>query len=103
MSAADVVKDFLRAQNLEQLGRDDEAIELYEGAVAAGFDAVGPYDRLIALYSHRALHSDVIRVAEAALEHVLTYEDKKEWYRNIRREAERALSRVPQAAPKRRT
>jgi hypothetical protein len=103
MSDSDVVKDFLRGQNLEQLGRTDEAIELYEGAVTRHFDAIGPYDRLIAVYSHRGLHREVIRVTEAALEHVHTYEDKKKWYRNIRSEAERALAKVPQAAPKRRS
>jgi len=102
MSDPDVVKSFQRAQNLEQLGRLDEAIELYEQAVAARFDTIGPYDRLIALYSQRAQHADVMRIVDSALEHVHTYEDKKEWYRNIRAEAERAATRVPQAAPKRR-
>ena len=100
---ADLVRDFLRAQNLEQLGRIDEAIELYEGAVTGGFDAIGPYDRLIAIYSDRALHRDVMRVTDAAIEHVRTYEEKKEWYRNMRAGAEQALAKVPQARPKRRT
>ena len=45
--AVDLVKEFLRGQNLEQLGRVDEAIDLYEHSISAGFDSPGPYDRLI--------------------------------------------------------
>ena len=52
----EMVKSFLRGQNLEQVARVDEAIELYEGMVPGGFDSVGPYDRLIQIYSGRALH-----------------------------------------------
>ena len=101
MSTVEIVKAFLRAQNLEQLGRVDEAISLYEGAIEARFDATGPYDRLIALYSNRALHSEVMRVADAALEFVHTAEDKREWYRSMRTAAHKASTRVPLAAPKR--
>lgn len=97
----DIVKRFLRAQNLEQLGRVDDAIELYEHAVALAFDSTGPYDRLIELYSHRALHADVIRIANAALEHVRTHAAKKEWYAAMRSQAERAADDVPSAVPRR--
>ncbi|HYI45506.1 MAG TPA: hypothetical protein VE174_08645 [Actinomycetota bacterium] len=100
MDNVDHVKQFLRGQNLEQVGRTDEAIELYEGAVTGGFDSTGPYDRLIALYSQRAAHRDVVRVAELALLHVHTYQDKKDWYERMKVEAERAEAKVPQAAPK---
>ncbi|MDP9224943.1 MAG: hypothetical protein M3P18_14085 [Actinomycetota bacterium] len=96
----DLVKCFLKGQNLEQLGKAEAATAQYEIAVEAGFDATGPYDRLIALYSHRAQHNDVIRVARAALEHVHTYEDKREWYRRMEAEARRAAARVPRAIPK---
>lgn len=102
MTDADLVKDFLKAQNLEQLGRTDEAIDLYELTVEGRFDAIGPYDRLIALYSHRGQHRDVIRIVDAALASVRTYEDKKEWYRTMRSAAEKAATKVPRAAPKRR-
>jgi hypothetical protein len=44
---------YLRGQNLEQILQTDEAIPLYEEAVAARFDAAGPYDRLIAIYHER--------------------------------------------------
>lgn len=101
MDAVELVRHFLRAQNLEQLGRLDEAIELYEGAVDAAFDSTGPYDRLIALYSERALHRDVVRVADAALANVQTHEAKRDWYARMRAEAEEAGSKVPRAAPKR--
>ncbi len=100
MDAVDLVKRFLRAQNLEQLGRVDEATELYEEAVSAGFDSTGPYDRLIALYSDQALHADVVRVAEAALARVQTHEAKRDWYGRMRDEARRAAAHVPQAAKK---
>ncbi|MEA2499199.1 MAG: hypothetical protein QOH26_1604 [Actinomycetota bacterium] len=100
MDNVDHVKRFLRGQNLEQVGRTDEAIELYETVVTGGFDSTGPYDRLIALYSQRAAHPDVIRVIDLALVHVHTYEDKKDWYRRMRSEAERAHASVPAAAPK---
>jgi hypothetical protein len=100
MNAVDHVKNYLRGQNLEQLGRIDEAIELYETAVAAGFDSTGPYDRLITLYSTRSLHADVMRVIDAALEHVQTHEEKRSWYRTIRTEAHRLAGTIPEAAPR---
>ena len=100
MGNVDLVKHFLRGQNLEQLGRVDEAIELYETAVVGEFDSAGPYDRLIALYADRARHLDVVRVAEAALAHVHTYPDKKSWYEIMRAEALKAQSRVPKATRK---
>ena len=101
MDAVDLVKHFLRAQNLEQLGRIDEAMALYEQAVGASFDSTGPYDRLIALYSDRAQHGDVVRVADAALANVHTHEGKRDWYGRMRSEAEKAAAKVPQAAKKR--
>jgi hypothetical protein len=97
----ELVRDFLRGQNLEQVGRVDEAIDLYESAVAAGFDSSGPYDRLIALYSHRAMHTDVVRITEAALARVHTHTSKKEWYETMRGAAMKAQAQVPPAAPKR--
>jgi hypothetical protein len=97
----ELVRGFLRGQNLEQIDRVDDAIELYEAAVAARFDSSGPYDRLIALYSHRAMHSDVVRVTEAAIANVHTHEEKKHWYETMRAEAIKAQKRVPAAAPKR--
>lgn len=98
-----MVKAFLKGQNMEQVGRVDEAISLYEGTVEGGFDSTGPYDRLIALHSHAARHADVIRVAEAALSNVHTYPDKKAWYERMRHEALKAQeAAVPRAAPKRR-
>jgi tetratricopeptide (TPR) repeat protein len=100
VSNVDLVKDFLRAQNLEQIGRIDEAIELYENAVAAAFDSTGPYDRLIALYANRAQHTEVVRIAELALGNVHTYSDKRAWYERMRAEAQKAQSRLPRAAPK---
>ncbi len=81
----DVVSLYLRAQNLEQVRRTDEAVELYEEAVRAGFDAAGPYDRLIAIYGVREQHDEVMRVATAALEYVRTFPDKREWYESIRK------------------
>jgi len=99
-NSADVVRAFLRGQNYEQVGRLDDALELYEAAVAAEFDSSGPYDRLIHLYADMARHSDVVRVAEAAIAKVHTYEDKKAWYEQMRAEAIKAQSKVPRAAPK---
>lgn len=99
-SGVDLVKRYLRAQNLEQLGRIDEAIAEYERAVTAGFDSPGPYDRLIALYAHRSQHREVVRIAEKALLSVHTYADKRAWYETARSEAQKALTKVPQAAPK---
>lgn len=98
----ELVRSFLRAQNLEQLGRREEAIELYERAAQAGFDSIGPYDRLISLYSDRAQHGDVIRVAELALTNVHTHEQKKDWYREMSAAAQKALDAVPRAIPKNR-
>ena len=99
--SVEIVKAFLRAQNLEQLGRVDEAIELYELAVAERFDSTGPYDRLIALYSNRGRHADVRRVVDAALAHVHTAEEKRDWYRAMGGAADDAAGAVPAARPKR--
>lgn len=101
MEAVDLVKAYLRGQNFEQVGRVDEAVELYEKAVRSGFDSTGPYDRLITIYSHQALHAEVVRVATAALQHVQTHSDKKNWYERMRAEAVKAAGKVPKAAPKR--
>lgn len=100
-SAVDLVTTFLRGQNLEQIGKVDEAIALYETAVAAGFDSPGPYDRLIHIYAQRAQHSEVVRVTTAALESVHTHDDKLRWYDQMRAQATRAASEVPSANPKR--
>lgn len=98
--AVALVRHYLRAQNLEQLGRLDEAIELYERALQGGFDAAGPYDRLIHLYAARAAHAEVVRVAEAALVSVRTHEAKRTWYATMRDEALRALAALPRPAPR---
>ena len=100
MQEFEIVRFYLRGQNLEQLGRVDEAIELYERAVEEGFDATGPYDRLIALHGGRAQHGEVIRVAEAALKAVRTYEAKRAWYQRTIEEANKARSKAPRAAPR---
>lgn len=91
----DLVALYLRAQNLEQVRRTDEAIDLYEEAVSARFDAAGPYDRLIAIYQAREQHEDVIRVAEAALESVRTFDDKRDWYQSMKKGSEEALTHRP--------
>ena len=102
MDAVELVKQFLRAQNLEQVGRAEEALELYESCVEAGFDSTGPYERLVTVYSHRGLHRDVIRVADLALANVQTHAEKRAWYERMRAEAERAAAKVPQASKKKR-
>lgn len=99
-SPQDLVQDFLRAQNLEQVGRLDEAIALYESAVAAGFDSAGPYDRLIWIYQSRALHRDVIRIATASLASVRTYAEKRDWYRRQIQQAEKSIAGTPQPRPR---
>ena len=96
----DLVHRFLRAQNLEQVARVDEAVELYETIVAASFDSVGPYDRLIEIYSNQARHREVARVAEAALDNVHTYPEKRQWYEQMKAAARSAAGAVPKAAPK---
>ena len=101
MDEVEMVRAYLRGQNLEQLGRVDEAIELYEEAVTGHFDSTGPYERLIALYADQARHKEVARVADAALSYVRTYEQKRDWYRLMKEQAEKAASSVPKAAPKR--
>lgn len=101
MDGAELVKAYLRGQNLEQVGRVEDALELYERAVAGSFDSTGPYDRLIHIYSNQALHAEVVRVATAALHSVQTHEDKRAWYERMREEAQKAVARVPRAVPKR--
>jgi len=86
---SDLVALYLRAQNLEQVERTDEAIPLYEQAVAAGFDAAGPYDRLIAIYTQAEAFADVARIAEAAAVAVRTFDDKRAWYEAVAAGAQR--------------
>ncbi|HYR62512.1 MAG TPA: hypothetical protein VET24_07765 [Actinomycetota bacterium] len=95
-----LVRDFLRGQNLEQLGRTDEAAGLYEKAVEAGFDAAGPYDRLIWIYQGRKAHREVIRVAEAAMRNVRTYPAKQHWYEQQIAEATAARGSPVQPRPR---
>ena len=96
-----LVNEYLKGQNLEQLGRVDEAIALYEHAVEAGFDSPGPYDRLIEIYSSRAMHLEVVRVAGAARAAVHTHADKLGWYGTVAEAAKKAAMKVPDAAPRR--
>ena len=96
----DLVKRYLRGQNLEQLGRVDEAIAEYEAAVAEAFDSPGPYDRLIALYGAKRQHQEVIRVADSAVAQVHTYDAKRDWYRKVRDEAAQAATSVPRSVPR---
>jgi tetratricopeptide (TPR) repeat protein len=98
--ADELVRDFLRGQNLEQLGRTDEAIDLYERAVAESFDAAGPYDRLIWIYQGRNAHREVIRVAEASLRNVHTYPAKQQWYEGQIAAARAAQGSSPQPRPR---
>jgi len=84
----ELVRLYLRAQNLEQMLKVDEAIPLYEEAVAARFDAAGPYDRLIAIYHGRESYADVARIAGAAVTNVRTFDDKRGWYESMRDEAQ---------------
>lgn len=100
MDPQDIVRKFQRGQNLEQIGDPEGACALYEEAVAAGFDATGPYDRLIALYGDQARHQEVVRVSEAALASVHTYADKRAWYKQMRAAAIKAKAKVPKAAPR---
>lgn len=100
MNGVDLVKAYLRGQNLEQVGRTDEAVELYERVLQGRFDSTGPYDRLISIYANQALHAEVVRVATAALDNVQTHEDKRQWYARMRDEASKAAENVPRAAPK---
>ena len=100
MDNVELVKRFLKAQNLEHVGRIEEAVELYESIVEARFDSSGPYDRLIALYNHQAKHRDVMRIADAALANVQTYDDKRAFYETTRVGALKAIGRLPQASPR---
>jgi tetratricopeptide (TPR) repeat protein len=84
----ELVRLYLRGQNLEQMLQVDEAIPLYEEAVAARFDAAGPYDRLIAIYHERESFAEVARIAAAAIANVRTFEDKRAWYEQMRTDAE---------------
>lgn len=56
-----------RAQQLENAGRLDEAIQLYEANVTDGFQGVYPYERLRAIYMERKDYQNAIRVCEAAI------------------------------------
>jgi tetratricopeptide (TPR) repeat protein len=99
----ELVKRFLKAQNLEHVGNIDGAIELYESIIDERFDSSGPYDRLLAIYKHRSRWPEMARVAETALAQVKTYEDKKAFYERARLEAKKSQGRLPRAAPRKRS
>jgi tetratricopeptide (TPR) repeat protein len=98
--ADELVRDFLHGQNLEQIGKVDEATALYERAVEAGFDAAGPYDRLLFIYQQRRQFKDVIRVAEASLRSVRTYEAKRMWYQQYIKDAQSSIGAPPRPLPR---
>ena len=99
----ELVKRFLKAQNLEHVGNIDAAIELYKSIIEEHFDSSGPYDRLLAIYKQRSRWREMARVAETALEQVKTYEDKKAFYERSRLEAKKSEGRLPRAAPRKRS
>jgi lipopolysaccharide biosynthesis regulator YciM len=99
----ELVKRFLKAQNLEHVGNVDDAIELYESIIEERFDSSGPYDRLLAIYNQRSRWREMARVAEAALAQVKTYEDKRAFYERSRLEAKKSEGRLPRAAPRKRS
>ena len=43
---------------------------------------------------------DVVRIAEAALAQVQTYDDKRAFYEKTRMDAKKAIGRLPQAEPR---
>lgn len=92
----ELVRKFLRGQNLEQIGDQDGAVDLYEQVVQGRFDSAGPYDRLLAIYSEQGRHQDIIRIAQASLEQVHTHEEKRRWYQARIEEAEDAIDSGPQ-------
>ncbi|MGH2719113.1 MAG: hypothetical protein ACRDJU_11085 [Actinomycetota bacterium] len=100
VGADEIVREFLHGQNLEQVGKLEEAIALYERAVDAHFDAAGPYDRLIFAYQQRKSFREVVRVGEAALSSVHTYEAKRDWYRRQISEAKSSMGGTPQPLPR---
>lgn len=57
----------IQAAEYERQGRVQEAIELYEANVRAGFPGSRPYDRLAAIYKRLGRTSDVVRVLERAV------------------------------------
>jgi len=92
ITPAVLVQEFLRGQNLEQIGKLEEAIVLYEHAVTGRFDASGPYDRLLTIYQERRMHRDVIRVAEACLATVRTYPARTVFYEELLAKAKESLT-----------
>ena len=91
----ELVKLYLRGQNLEQMQRTDEAIVCYEEAVTARFDSAGPYDRLLFIYREREANEDIVRVAEAAQANVRTFEQKASWYKEMATNARERIKAAP--------
>lgn len=79
------------------MGRIEEATKLYEEVVESGFDAAGPYDRLIFIYQQARMHTDVIRIAGASIQQVRTYPQKIDWYRKQIADAQAAMTSPPSA------
>jgi len=57
----------LLGQKLEKLGREDEAIQLYEQNLFENNEGSHPYDRLAIIYRRRKLYEDEIRVLAHAI------------------------------------
>ena len=58
----------LEGMGLEQAGRSELAIELYEQNVAEGFEGDFPYGRLVASYERAGRWYEAIRVLERGIE-----------------------------------
>ncbi len=58
----------LDGMELEQRGRPDLAVELYERNVAEGFEGDWPYGRLVAYYEREGRLEEAERVLERAIE-----------------------------------
>lgn len=71
----------------EKLGREDEAIAIYEENIADGYPALHAFDRLMKIYRRRKDYKNEIRVIERAIE---------VFFAENQRRADRAIEEEPQ-------
>jgi tetratricopeptide (TPR) repeat protein len=87
-----IVDRNLKGIELEKLGKEDQAIALYEANVADQFDGSHPYNRLRIIYKSRGCYPDAIRVCEA---YILNSGQDKKLCESFRTEIGKLKSKVP--------
>lgn len=91
---AEALKRNLLGRDLERQGRENEAIELYEDNVRAGFIGSHPYERLRVIYTRNKDFASALRVCEAYIGAAGSHDPSAAKVKRFRESAEKLRSRA---------